>query len=137
MCMEKSLEAFRTIGEVAKMLDLPQHVLRFWEVNFKQIKPLKMNGGRRYYRPCDIEIIKLIRTMLYDRGYTIKGAQKVLKEEKIKGEPAIVKEPPVNKEENIQLGIKFNKIIEDKKQYLQKALSELIACKRILDKAKQ
>lgn len=78
--MDKSPDAFRTISEVAEDLDLPQHVLRFWETRFNQIKPLKRGGGRRYYRPQDVELIKGIRHMLYDQGYTIKGVQKLLRE---------------------------------------------------------
>lgn len=77
--MEKSPDAFRTISEVADDLDLPQHVLRFWETRFPQIKPLKRGGGRRYYRPDDVELLKGIRHLLYDHGYTIKGVQKLLK----------------------------------------------------------
>lgn len=77
---EKSVDAFRTISEVGEDLDLPQHVLRFWETRFTQIKPMKRGGGRRYYRPVDIDLIKGIRHLLYDRGYTIKGAQRLLKD---------------------------------------------------------
>lgn len=78
--MDKSPDAFRTISEVADDLDLPQHVLRFWETRFVQIKPMKRGGGRRYYRPQDVELIKGVRHMLYDQGYTIKGVQKLLRE---------------------------------------------------------
>ena len=78
--MDKSPDAFRTISEVAEDLAVPQHVLRFWETRFSQIKPMKRGGGRRYYRPQDVELIKGIRFMLYDQGYTIKGVQKLLKE---------------------------------------------------------
>lgn len=77
--MEKSPDAFRTISEVADELDLPQHVLRFWETRFLQIKPMKRGGGRRYYRPDDVDLLKGIRHLLYDHGYTIKGVQKLLK----------------------------------------------------------
>jgi DNA-binding transcriptional MerR regulator len=77
---DKSVDAFRTISEVADDLDLPQHVLRFWETRFTQIKPLKRGGGRRYYRPADVDLIKGIRHLLYDRGYTIKGAQRLIKD---------------------------------------------------------
>jgi DNA-binding transcriptional MerR regulator len=77
---DKSVDAFRTISEVGEDLDLPQHVLRFWETRFTQIKPMKRGGGRRYYRPVDIDLIKGIRHLLYDRGYTIKGAQRLLKD---------------------------------------------------------
>ncbi len=76
----KSAEAFRTISEVADTLDLPQHVLRFWESKFPQIKPLKRGGGRRYYRPQDIDLLRGIRHLLYEDGYTIKGVRKVLRE---------------------------------------------------------
>ena len=79
--MDKSADAFRTISEVAGELDLPQHVLRFWETRFPQIKPLKRAGGRRYYRPRDIEVLRTIKHLLYGQGYTIKGVQRVLKEQ--------------------------------------------------------
>ena len=78
--MDKSPDAFRTISEVADELDLPQHVLRFWETRFTQIKPLKRGGGRRYYRPTDVDLLNGIRHLLYDQGYTIKGVQKILRE---------------------------------------------------------
>ena len=78
--MDKSPDAFRTISEAAEELDLPQHVLRFWETRFNTIRPLKRGGGRRYYRPQDVDLIKGIRAMLYDQGYTIKGVQKLLKD---------------------------------------------------------
>jgi DNA-binding transcriptional MerR regulator len=77
---EKSSAAFRTISEVAQDLDVPQHVLRFWETRFTQIRPLKRGGGRRYYRPEDIALLRLIRELLYDEGYTIKGVQKLMRE---------------------------------------------------------
>jgi DNA-binding transcriptional MerR regulator len=76
----KSQAAFRTISEVADELDVAQHVLRFWESKFPQVRPLKRGGGRRYYRPEDIELLREIRTLLYDEGYTIKGAQKLLRQ---------------------------------------------------------
>src|SRR6266852_2526874 len=75
----KSAAAFRTISEVATDLDVPPHVLRFWESKFPQIKPLKRGGGRRYYRPEDVELLRRIRTLLYRDGYTIKGVQKLLR----------------------------------------------------------
>ena len=77
---EKAAEAFRTISEVAELLDTPAHVLRFWESKFTQIKPLKRGGGRRYYRPEDVALLRGIRGLLYDEGLTIKGVQKVLRE---------------------------------------------------------
>lgn len=79
--MDKSPDAFKTISEVAEELDLPQHVLRFWETRFSQIKLLKRGGGRRYYRPDDVDLLRGIRHFLYGEGYTIKGLQRILKEE--------------------------------------------------------
>ena len=78
--MEKSPEAFRTISEVSTELDVPQHVLRFWEGRFAQIKPVKRAGGRRYYRPEDVDLLRGIRALLYREGFTIKGVQKVLRD---------------------------------------------------------
>ncbi|MBV9063326.1 MAG: MerR family transcriptional regulator, partial [Alphaproteobacteria bacterium] len=82
--MAKSPEAFRTISEVASELEVPQHVLRFWETRFAQIRPLKRGGGRRYYRPDDVELLRGIRTLLYTHGYTIKGVQKILREQGVR-----------------------------------------------------
>lgn len=82
----KSAEAFRTISEVAQELEVPQHVLRFWESRFPQVRPLKRAGGRRYYRPDDVALLRRIRQCLYDQGYTIKGVQKLLREGALKGE---------------------------------------------------
>ena len=79
--MEKSPEAFRTIREVAEGMDLPQHVLRFWETRFPQIRPLKRAGGRRYYRPDDVERLRLIKRLLYEEGYTIRGVQKLFRQQ--------------------------------------------------------
>jgi len=76
----KAAGAFRTISEVANDLDVPQHVLRFWETRFTQIRPLKRAGGRRYYRPEDVELLRRIRELLYNNGYTIKGVQRLLRE---------------------------------------------------------
>ena len=82
--MDKAPDAFRTISEVAEELDIPQHVLRFWETRFAQIKPMKRSGGRRYYRPDDVDLLKGIRRLLYGEGYTIRGVQRILKEHGIK-----------------------------------------------------
>ena len=79
--MNKSAEAFRTIGEVADELDVPKHVLRFWEGKFPHIRPMKRGGGRRYYRPEDMELLRGIRHLLHAEGYTIKGVQKILREQ--------------------------------------------------------
>ena len=78
--MDKAPDAFRTISEVADDLDIPQHVLRFWETRFTQIKPMKRSGGRRYYRPDDVDLLRGIRRLLYGEGYTIRGVQRILKE---------------------------------------------------------
>ena len=101
--MEKSADAFRTISEVAEDLRLPQHVLRFWETRFPQIRPLKRAGGRRYYRPADTILLRTIRQLLYEEGYTIKGVQRLLKEQGVRRlsgeglsfgtEPRLVDEP--------------------------------------------
>jgi DNA-binding transcriptional MerR regulator len=89
----KSAAAFRTISEVALDLDVPQHVLRFWETKFTQVKPLKRGGGRRYYRPEDIVLLRRIRQCLYDDGYTIKGVQRLLREGALKGDGAPPRPP--------------------------------------------
>lgn len=94
---EKGPDAFRTISEVAEDLDLPQHVLRFWETRFPQIRPLKRGGGRRYYRPDDVELLRGIRHLLYGEGYTIRGVQRILKEEGPRYVQALARE--VDKEE--------------------------------------
>jgi len=79
----KSAAAFRTISEVSDELDVPQHVLRFWEGKFSQVRPLKRGGGRRYYRPEDIDLLRRIRDLLYSDGYTIKGVQRLLREGRV------------------------------------------------------
>lgn len=82
--MDKGPDAFRTISEVAEELELPQHVLRFWETRFAQIKPLKRGGGRRFYRPDDVDLLRGIRHLLYGEGYTIRGVQRLLKDEGVR-----------------------------------------------------
>jgi DNA-binding transcriptional MerR regulator len=82
--MTKSEKAFRTISEVSKELDVPAHVLRFWETKFPQVKPMKRGGGRRYYRPEDISLLRGVREMLHVDGFSIKGVQKALKEQGVK-----------------------------------------------------
>lgn len=84
MVVNKSKSAFRTIAEVADELDVATHVLRFWETKFPQIKPMKRNGGRRYYRPDDVELVRKIRDLLYNQRYTIEGVQKLIKEKGLK-----------------------------------------------------
>jgi DNA-binding transcriptional MerR regulator len=79
--LEKAPEAFRTISEVADEIDVPQHVLRFWESRFSQIRPMKRGGGRRFYRPEDVDLLRGIRHLLYGEGYTIRGVQRILREQ--------------------------------------------------------
>jgi DNA-binding transcriptional MerR regulator len=93
--VDKSPDAFRTISEVAEDLDLPQHVLRFWETRFNQIRPMKRGGGRRYYRPDDVELLRGIRHLLYGEGYTIKGVQRILKEQGVRFVMEIWRNPGV------------------------------------------
>lgn len=101
--LEKSPNALRTISEAAELLDVPQHVLRFWETKFSQIKPLKRNGGRRYYRPSDIDVLQQIKFLLYRQGYTIKGAKKAIDDLLVSGANAVhwaESFPPANGNDN-------------------------------------
>ncbi|MFN3584995.1 MerR family transcriptional regulator [Phenylobacterium sp.] len=82
--MAKGPDAFRTISEAAEELDVPQHVLRFWETKFAFIRPMKRAGGRRFYRPADIAVLRGVRRLLHDEGYTIKGVQKLQREQGLK-----------------------------------------------------
>ncbi len=99
----KAPDAFRTISEVADELDLPQHVLRFWESRFTEIKPMKRGGGRRFYRPDDIDLLRGIRHLLYGEGYTIRGVQRILREQGIDFVQAIWQEgaAPVPSDEDV------------------------------------
>ena len=136
----KSPEAFRTISEVSKDLSLPQHVLRFWETKFVQIKPIKRGGGRRYYRPEDIELLKGIKYLLYNDGYTIRGVQKVIKENGTK--QIIFKQTQNNnftldKDDNkstIQSENRpQNMITESKRKKLMNVLNDLVELKKKLN----
>jgi DNA-binding transcriptional MerR regulator len=91
--LDKAPDAFRTISEVADDLDVPQHVLRFWETRFNQIKPMKRSGGRRYYRPDDVALLRGIRRLLYGEGYTIRGVQRILREHGIKSVQSLTDAP--------------------------------------------
>ncbi|MAG95931.1 MAG: MerR family transcriptional regulator [Alphaproteobacteria bacterium] len=99
----KSPGAFRTISEVAEELDVPQHVLRFWEGKFSQIRPLKRGGGRRYYRPEDVELLRRIRSLLYGEGYTIKGVQKVLRDSGRRGDSSPLATAPLGASRRAEL----------------------------------
>ncbi len=96
MTSDKAPDAFRTISEAAEDLDLPQHVLRFWETRFSQIKPLKRGGGRRYYRPDDVEFLRGLKHLLHAERYTIKGVQKIIKEQGVKAVQSAWKMAPAS-----------------------------------------
>jgi DNA-binding transcriptional MerR regulator len=136
--MEKSPDAFRTISEVAEDLNLPQHVLRFWETRFSQIKPLKRGGGRRYYRPDDIDLLKGIRTLLYDEGYTIKGVQRIMKTEGVRfvqsvgrGEQS-VEAPAADEKADAAEAVDAPALADGDVARLRRALDELMECDRVL-----
>src|SRR5579884_3210793 len=139
--MDKSPEAFRTISEVAQNLDLPQHVLRFWESRFPQIKPLKRGGGRRYYRPDDVELLRAIKHLLYDEGYTIKGVQRLFKEQgaralagKSLAEQAVgaAATPAQPEDETAPPPTEAAGLSDDEIRLLQGALADLAECERVL-----
>ncbi|MGB7974802.1 MAG: MerR family transcriptional regulator [Roseiarcus sp.] len=143
--MEKSPEAYRTIREVADSLDLPQHVLRFWETRFPQIRPLKRAGGRRYYRPEDIERLRVIKRLLYDEGYTIKGVQKLFKEQGVQvlsnvalapvassAEAARGGEPRAGAQDGPGARETRLRIADDAHAALREALAEILEAQRIL-----
>lgn len=151
--MDKAPEAFRTISEVAEELDVPQHVLRFWETRFNQIKPMKRGGGRRYYRPSDVDLLKGIRTLLYGQGYTIRGVQRILREAGMphvagigRGEieperqneadeaPSPKAAPKVVRaeEEKVEEPQEQSKLSAESLDQLRQALNELAAAKQLL-----
>lgn len=146
--IEKGPEAYRTIREVADSMDLPQHVLRFWETRFPQIRPLKRAGGRRYYRPEDIERLRLIRRLLYDEGYTIKGVQKLFKEQGVQALSSAAQahagpsaEPAGGAElagsaKGAGVSDPASKLADDDLAALRAALAELIDAERILTQAR-
>ena len=127
MPVNKSKSAFRTIAELAEELDVATHVLRFWETKFEQIKPMKRSGGRRYYRPDDVELIKTIKYYLYDKRYTIEGVQKLFKE---KGLKAIIGEE-IQKDffeipaQKVELDDKTREILTNLKTQLNEITNDL------------
>ena len=157
--MEKSPDAFRTISEAAEELDLPQHVLRFWETRFSTIKPLKRGGGRRYYRPEDVLLLKGIRHLLYDQGFTIKGVQKILKDQGVRhvatiGNGGAVESlpPPLSADEQMEAAIGLadgedeevlvngapaHALTGDDRERLTAVLRDLLECKRLLERARE
>lgn len=149
--MDKAPEAFRTISEVAEELDVPQHVLRFWETRFNQIKPMKRGGGRRYYRPSDVDLLKGIRTLLYGQGYTIRGVQRILREDGMphvaaigRGEIDVTSQPVAEDEPKPKQPAKVVRAEEpaekpdpetpevDTQEELRLALNDLAAAKQLL-----
>ena len=121
----KSHLAFRTISEVATELNLPQHVLRFWESRFYQIQPTKRRGGRRYYRPEDITLLRRIRSLLYDEGYTIKGVQNLLK----KSNKKVKNKTLLQTGQETQEGDGLDKA---RREQIEKVLSELQEIRQLL-----
>ena len=161
--LEKAPDAYRTISEVAEDLDVPQHVLRFWETRFSQIRPLKRGGGRRYYRPDDVALIKGVRALLYGQGYTIKGVQRILKDQGLRyvqaigrGEavappdeaserapvvaapltPAREPEPADDVAGVLDDASPIAGLDEEQRGRLKAALDELAACRRMIDAAR-
>ena len=126
----KSRSAYRTISEVSNEIDVPAHVLRFWETKFLQIKPLKRGGGRRYYRPEDVTLLKTIRQFLYSDGYTIKGVQRLLKDGLIKTESN-----QMDTERNVvpeASQIEMGSVSMQNKNEIKEIMEELKALKRLL-----
>jgi DNA-binding transcriptional MerR regulator len=150
--VDKSPDAFRTISEAAEELDLPQHVLRFWETRFATIKPLKRGGGRRYYRPDDVLLLRGIRHLLYDQGFTIKGVQRILKDQGSRyviavGEgksiddilPMIEEAEAAGDAAEIEdaLMLASPSLDLDSRNKLSDVMRELLECKRILERARE
>ncbi len=161
--MDKSPDAFRTISEVAQELDVPQHVLRFWESRFREIKPMKRGGGRRYYRPDDVDLLRGIRHLLYGEGYTIRGVQRLLREQGVRfvqsvwqpGAPQPAHQPSdemsdeavgADDGEQAASSERAGRVVpramtppaglaREDRQKLQAALHELAECRRLLDAA--
>jgi DNA-binding transcriptional MerR regulator len=137
----KSDTAFRTIGEVVQELDLPAHVLRFWESKFPEVKPMKRGGGRRYYRPEDLDLLRRIRHHLYHQGYTIRGVQKLLSQGGLGGDPS----PPGVKARlkvaaletvarSTETAVGPNLTLPELQRALKEVRAELLQIRRLLDK---
>jgi len=129
----KSAEAFRTISEVASDLDVPQHVVRFWETKFSQVRPMKRGGGRRYYRPEDVDLLRTIRSLLYNDGYTIKGVQKLLREGGVKPEETSAETAPAAAELPDSATVATPQAEGSDRGELKAILAELEALKKLLD----
>jgi len=142
----KSEAAFRTISEVSEDLEIPQHVLRFWESKFPQIKPLKRGGGRRYYRPEDVQLLRRIRDLLYKDGYTIRGVQKLLKDQpKVPSAadaepsppPSPAPSPPPPPTDLLDFAQEAAQAEDDGQHHLDRMLEELMALRDLLRKARK
>ena len=135
----KSPEAFRTISEVSKDFSLPQHVLRFWETKFIQIKPIKRGGGRRYYRPEDIRLLRGIKSLLYNDGYTIRGVQKVIKEVGTKKllrsevENNTFTDNEINTNQDSNSDMSHHQLGNVKRKKLMKVLNDLVDLRKKID----
>lgn len=125
--MAKGPEAFRTISEAAEELDVPQHVLRFWETKFSFIRPMKRAGGRRFYRPQDIAVLQSVRRLLHDEGYTIKGVQKLHKEQGVR---RLLDDTARETEDSLARHLPLD---DAARQRLKSVLEELEAAKQLLD----
>lgn len=138
---DKGEAAFRTIGEVSETLDVPQHVLRFWETRFSQIKPVKRAGGRRYYRPEDVQFLTEIKRLLYGEGYTIRGVQKLIKDEGFRAAtaqrrptvPAKVSAPPAAPISSAALSTQTSRALD--REALRRLLKTLDEAEDILSRA--
>ena len=135
--MDKSADAFRTISEAAVDLDVPQHVLRFWETRFSQIKPMKRGGGRRYYRPEDMELLRSIRRLLYGEGYTIRGVQRILKEQGVRAVVGMkAGETPRSAPASLAAPDETAESPEQFHSLMRSALAEIAAARRVLAAAR-
>jgi DNA-binding transcriptional MerR regulator len=139
--LAKAVDAFRTISEVADDLAVPKHVLRFWEGKFPQLRPMKRGGGRRFYRPEDVDLLKGIRHLLYEEGYTIKGVQKVIRENGLdwvkgcaptSGTAAMRDRPGSTITKSKRGRPKSSGLSEAQRRQLQGVLAELETLKRLL-----
>jgi DNA-binding transcriptional MerR regulator len=134
----KSASAFRTISEVAGELDVAQHVLRFWESKFPQVRPMKRGGGRRYYRPEDVDLLRQIRSLLYEEGYTIKGAQKLLRAQRRGGADDVENGAGAAGEPSVDAGAELGQEVRapdeslDHQGRLRRLRNELIALREAL-----
>lgn len=131
--MAKGPEAFRTISEAADELNVPQHVLRFWETKFSFIRPMKRAGGRRFYRPQDIVVLRGVRTLLHDAGYTIKGVQKLHKDQGLKRLLAAADGEVGPRPEGLAIDLANGDLTEEGRERLLFALEDLEVAKRRLD----